>query len=90
MEKPHSSHLLPKQKLEGNYFKTFSKHIQDLQFLCHGIGYSKYSDYYYGTKRFNYSFATSIEEALEMEGEPIPECDLEQLLQAFPYDLFKA
>lgn len=48
----------------------------------------KYSDYYYGTKRFDYRFATSIEEALEIGGEPMPECDLEQLLQAFPYDLF--
>ncbi len=48
----------------------------------------KYSDYYYGTNRFNYRFATSIEEALEMGGEPLPECDLERLLKAFPYDLF--
>ena len=48
----------------------------------------KYSDYYYGTNRFNYRFATSVEEALEMGGEPMPECDLERLLQAFPYDLF--
>lgn len=49
----------------------------------------KYSDYYYGTKRFDYRFATSVEEALEMSGEPMPVCDLEQLLQAFPYDLFR-
>ncbi|MBS0584767.1 MAG: polysaccharide pyruvyl transferase family protein [Verrucomicrobia bacterium] len=48
----------------------------------------KYSDYYYGTNRFNYRFATSIEEALEMGGEPLPECDLEKLLEAFPYDAF--
>ena len=48
----------------------------------------KYSDYYYGTNRFNFRFATSVEEALEMGGEPMPECDLERLLQAFPYDLF--
>lgn len=48
----------------------------------------KYSDYYYGTNRFNYHFATSVEEALEMGGEPMPECDLERLLEAFPYDLF--
>lgn len=30
----------------------------------------KYSDYYYGTNRFDYRFATSIEEALEMVGSP--------------------
>jgi len=48
----------------------------------------KYSDYYYGTNRFNYRFATSVEEALEMGGEPTPESNLESLLQAFPYDLF--
>lgn len=49
----------------------------------------KYSDYYYGTNRFNYRFATSVEEALEMGGEPMPECDLERLLEAFPYDVFR-
>lgn len=48
----------------------------------------KYSDYYYGTNRFNYRFATSVEQALEMGGEPMPECDLDRLLQSFPYDLF--
>lgn len=48
----------------------------------------KYADYYYGTGRLNFRFATSIQEALEMGGEPMPECDLEKLLQAFPYDLF--
>jgi pyruvyltransferase len=50
----------------------------------------KYSDYYLRTNRFNYRFATSVEEALEMGGEPMPECDLDQLLQTFPYDLFKS
>ncbi len=49
----------------------------------------KYSDYYYGTNRFNYRYATTIEEALKMGGEPMPECDLNKLLEAFPYDLFK-
>jgi len=49
----------------------------------------KYSDYYYGTGRFNYQFATSVEEALRMGGEPMPACDLDRLLQAFPYDLFQ-
>ncbi len=44
----------------------------------------KYADYYYGTNRLHFRFATSIEEALQMGGEPLPECDLEKLLQAFP------
>lgn len=48
----------------------------------------KYSDYYFGTNRNNYRYATSIEEALEMGGEPLPECDLQKLLEAFPYDQF--
>lgn len=48
----------------------------------------KYTDYYQGTNRFDYRFATSIEEALEMGGEPPPKCDLEKLLQAFPYDIY--
>lgn len=48
----------------------------------------KYADYYQGTNRPNFRFATSVEEALEMGGESMPQCDLERLLQAFPYDLF--
>ncbi len=49
----------------------------------------KYKDYYFGTQRMNFKYATSIEEALEMGGEPLPECDLEKLNQAFPFELFK-
>jgi pyruvyltransferase len=49
----------------------------------------KYADYYHGTARFDFRFATSIEEALEMGGEPMPECDLDGLLKAFPYELFR-
>ncbi len=48
----------------------------------------KYADYYYGTKRYNFKYATTIEEALEMGGEPLPECDLDKLLQSFPFELF--
>lgn len=46
----------------------------------------KYADYYHGTKRFDFRFATSVEEALEIGGEPMPECDLEGLLHAFPLE----
>jgi len=49
----------------------------------------KYRDYYYGTNRFEFKCATSIEEALEMMGEPAPACDLEKLVKAFPFDLFE-
>ena len=49
----------------------------------------KYADYYCGTDRPNFRFATSVEEALRMGGEPMPKCDLEELLQAFPYDVFE-
>lgn len=49
----------------------------------------KYRDYYYGTNRFNFNYATSIEEALKMGGEPLPMCDLEKLNRAFPFELFK-
>lgn len=48
----------------------------------------KYADYYYGTNRPNFRFASSIEEALRMGGESMPDCNLDALLQAFPYDLF--
>ena len=50
--------------------------------------YFKYVDYYYGTGRFNFKYATSIEEALRMGGEPPVKCDLEKLYAAFPRDAF--
>lgn len=48
----------------------------------------KYADYYYGTKRYHFKYATTIEAALQMGGERLPECDLEMLLQSFPIELF--
>lgn len=48
----------------------------------------KYQDYYYGTNRFDFKYATTIEEALEMGGGPPAQCDLDKLLNAFPYDQF--
>ncbi len=48
----------------------------------------KYYDYYYGTNRPNFLFATSIEEALKMGGEPPHECDLYKLYESFPFDLW--
>lgn len=48
----------------------------------------KYKDYYYGTQRHNFRYATTVDEALEMEGEPSPKCDLKKLLKVFPFELF--
>jgi pyruvyltransferase len=44
----------------------------------------KFADYYLGTNRPLFRYATSIEEALELGGEPPFECDLEKLYSAFP------
>jgi len=49
----------------------------------------KYKDYYYGTNRYDFRYANSVEQALEMGGEILPVCDLEKLAQAFPYDQMK-
>jgi pyruvyltransferase len=48
----------------------------------------KFQDYYYGTQRFDFKFATSVEEALEMGGEPPVQCDVELLMKSFPFDQF--
>lgn len=48
----------------------------------------KYQDYYYGTGRENFTFATSVKEALEMGGMPPPIFDHQRLLDAFPWDLW--
>jgi pyruvyltransferase len=46
----------------------------------------KYKDYYLGTNRSHFDYATSVEEALEMGGEPPQACDLEKLYNSFPFD----
>lgn len=48
----------------------------------------KYEDYYLGTNRPCFRFAKSIEEALEMGGEPPFQCDLNQLYEAFPFEFW--
>lgn len=48
----------------------------------------KFQDYYLGTNRKEFSFATSIEEALEMGGAPPIQCDLEKLYDAFPFEFW--
>lgn len=48
----------------------------------------KYQDYYLGTNRPCFQFATSIEEALEMGGEPPFFCDLQKLYEAFPFEFW--
>ncbi len=48
----------------------------------------KYIDYYFGTGRPEFVYATTVEEALILGGEPPPECDLDALIKSFPYDAF--
>jgi pyruvyltransferase len=48
----------------------------------------KYADYYLGTKRLVFQFASSVEEALQMGGEPPFQCDLEKLYDAFPFEFW--
>jgi pyruvyltransferase len=46
----------------------------------------KFTDYFMGTGRPNYRYATSLEEALMMGGEEPAQCDLEKLYDAFPFE----
>jgi pyruvyltransferase len=48
----------------------------------------KYRDYYAGTGRAQFSYASSIAEGLEMGGETAPIFDPEPLLRAFPFELW--
>ncbi len=48
----------------------------------------KYRDYYAGTGREEFPIAFSLEEALEKGGAPPHRCDLQRLLQSFPYEIF--
>lgn len=46
----------------------------------------KYEDYYLGTNRSTFSYATSVEEALKMGGEVPGKCDLKKLYYSFPFE----
>jgi pyruvyltransferase len=46
----------------------------------------KFQDYYLGTNRPNFQFASSIEEALQMGGEPPFQCNLKRLYESFPFE----
>lgn len=48
----------------------------------------KYHDYYIATQRPSFKYATTVEEALLMGGEPLPICDLEALYDAFPFEFW--
>lgn len=50
----------------------------------------KYKDYYYGTKRYNFPIAKTIEEALEVEPVALPDLhDIRKnLIDAFPDDIW--
>lgn len=48
----------------------------------------KFKDYYLGTQRPQFKMARSIEEALEMGGEPPIICDLKKLYESFPFEFW--
>lgn len=48
----------------------------------------KYEDYYLGTNRSSFNYATSVQEALEMGGEPPCACDVEKLYSSFPFEFW--
>lgn len=48
----------------------------------------KYNDYYAGSGRDKFEYATSVHEALEMGGEKLVSFNAEQLFNAFPLDLW--
>jgi pyruvyltransferase len=48
----------------------------------------KFRDYYLGTNRPYFQFATSVEEALQMGGEPPFQCNLKKLYEAFPFEFW--
>ena len=50
----------------------------------------QYKDYYLGTGRSTFTYATTVEEALSMGGETPAQIDLDKLLRAFPYDVLPA
>lgn len=49
----------------------------------------KYQDYYESTGRPNFKYATSVQEALKMQGEEAGYIDIEPLIKSFPWDYFK-
>jgi pyruvyltransferase len=46
----------------------------------------KFTDYFMGTGRINYRYATTLDEALKMGGEQPIQCDLKKLYDAFPFE----
>ncbi len=48
----------------------------------------KFHDYYYGTGRYDFSYATSVEEALMKGGEKPINCDLKKLYESFPFEFW--
>lgn len=48
----------------------------------------KYQDYYLGTGRPNFQPAYSVEQAIQMGGEPPVICDLKKLYDAFPFEFW--
>jgi len=51
-------------------------------------GLVKFKDYYQGTGRDIFTYATSVKEALLIGGEPPFQCDLKKLYEAFPFEFW--
>lgn len=49
----------------------------------------KYIDYYSGTGRPTFAYATTVDEALEMGGEAPFNCDLQKVYNAFPFEYWQ-
>lgn len=52
---------------------------------------TKYYDWYYSTKRYDFPIASSVEDAMMMEAIELPQLDemIQVLKNAFPYDLYE-
>ncbi|MBR2614376.1 MAG: polysaccharide pyruvyl transferase family protein [Clostridia bacterium] len=65
--------------------------IPAIMLNCSGLDHFKFKDWYGSTNRCSFPIATSIEDALDMTAPELPNLKLmqENLINAFPYDLFE-
>ncbi|MGH9877392.1 MAG: polysaccharide pyruvyl transferase family protein, partial [Nitrososphaerales archaeon] len=56
------------------------------------VDWFKYDDYYFSTGRFSYNKALSVDDALNMDADEIPDFERmrSSLLASFPKDLWEA
>jgi pyruvyltransferase len=84
-----SSELVLSSSLHGlivaDAFGIPSRYVRESD----AISIFKFDDYYKGTGRPNYRFATSVAEAITLGAEAVPVFDAARLRDAFPYDLWQ-